>query len=236
VSGIPYAKDFGGLQEVRDKVPLRRFLESVASEAEDGGTGLGLWNSSNAHGEKLYAFEAHIERKLPAILDDLNIPPFLLPTAPGNAQTHYWEFFAGPALSGAPLHYHNDAFNVLVHGEKRWALLPPSRTARSNMHPGHWVGKDGRGEALREGGTMGGTRRKGGKAWSWGQEGSWPLECVQQEGDLLYVPLHWGHATLNVRDSIGIAAEFSTSYRPFSITSNGLVAAAAAAAASAASG
>jgi hypothetical protein len=227
VSGIPYAKDFGGVREARAKVPLRRFLESIPSELESGGTGLGLWNGTNAQGEMLYAFEAHIERKLPEILGDLIIPPFLRATAPGHAQTQYWEFFAGPANSGAPLHYHNDAFNVLVHGEKRWVLLPPSRTVRSNWHPTHWVGKEAR---L-------GEKHPAGRAWSWEHNGStasmdsgsmqetWPLKCVQKAGDLLYVPLHWGHATLNVHDSIGIAAEFSTDYRPFSVAGNALSAA-----------
>ena len=36
-----------------------------------------------------------------------------------------------------------------------------------------------------------------------------PLECMQYPGDVVYVPLHWGHAVLNAQDSIGLAVEFS---------------------------
>ena len=32
--------------------------------------------------------------------------------------------------------------------------------------------------------------------------------CVQEAGDLIYVPHRWGHATFNLEPSIGIAEEF----------------------------
>jgi hypothetical protein len=32
--------------------------------------------------------------------------------------------------------------------------------------------------------------------------------CVQEAGDVIYVPHRWGHATLNLEASIGIAEEF----------------------------
>lgn len=35
------------------------------------------------------------------------------------------------------------------------------------------------------------------------------LQCTQHSGDVMYVPTLWGHATLNVRQSIGVAHEFS---------------------------
>ena len=33
------------------------------------------------------------------------------------------------------------------------------------------------------------------------------LQCTQQAGDVLYVPSLWAHATLNIKQSIGIAHE-----------------------------
>ena len=33
------------------------------------------------------------------------------------------------------------------------------------------------------------------------------LRCVQEAGDLLYVPSNWGHTTLNLRASVGFAQE-----------------------------
>jgi hypothetical protein len=35
------------------------------------------------------------------------------------------------------------------------------------------------------------------------------LECEQLAGDVLFVPDSWGHATLNIEASIGVAYEFS---------------------------
>eukprot|EP01048_Picozoa_sp_COSAG05_P040936 COSAG05_NODE_21258_length_273_cov_0.597701_1_plen_90_part_11 len=32
------------------------------------------------------------------------------------------QFYLGPAESGAPMHYHGDAINVLAHGSKHWYL------------------------------------------------------------------------------------------------------------------
>ena len=34
------------------------------------------------------------------------------------------------------------------------------------------------------------------------------LECVQMPGDVVYVPKSWGHATLNLAPSVGVAVEF----------------------------
>ena len=33
--------------------------------------------------------------------------------------------------------------------------------------------------------------------------------CLQNPGDILYVPRDWAHATVNVQESIGVAVEFS---------------------------
>ena len=38
------------------------------------------------------------------------------------------------------------------------------------------------------------------------------LECVQKDGDVLYVPKYWSHAVLNTKESIGIAREFINPY------------------------
>lgn len=34
------------------------------------------------------------------------------------------------------------------------------------------------------------------------------LLCVQEAGDLIYVPRLWGHAVLNLAQSVGAAVEF----------------------------
>ena len=36
------------------------------------------------------------------------------------------------------------------------------------------------------------------------------LHCVQNPGDVIYVPSNWGHMILNLKESIGVAGEFKT--------------------------
>lgn len=36
------------------------------------------------------------------------------------------QLFVGGPGSGAPMHYHQDAFNTLLYGQKHWYLQPPS--------------------------------------------------------------------------------------------------------------
>jgi hypothetical protein len=38
-----------------------------------------------------------------------------------------------------------------------------------------------------------------------------PLECVQNAGEVLFVPTGWLHAVLNMEDSIGLAVEVGDS-------------------------
>jgi len=167
ISGIPYAKDFGGLPGQR--TTIGSFLDSA-------------WGSANAAGEKNYLFEAYIEQKAPELLDDIVLPAYFQK----SCSMLYYELFLGPARSGAPVHFHNDAWNALVFGKKLWFLYPPARSHRTNKHPEHL---------------------------SHESEQS-AMQCMQQAGDLLYVPLHWGHGTLNIQDGVGIAAEFSSEYTP----------------------
>ena len=53
--------------------------------------------------------------------------------------TRTMQFYLGPAESGAPLHFHRGAWNVLVHGRKRWFLLPPPAAQYSIKHPREWL-------------------------------------------------------------------------------------------------
>lgn len=42
------------------------------------------------------------------------------------------QFFLGAAGSGAPIHFHCDAWNVVAFGRKRWFLAPPAQAMFSN--------------------------------------------------------------------------------------------------------
>ena len=108
------------------------------------------------------------------------------------------QFFIGPPGSGAPMHWHKDALNFLAWGQKRWFLLPPAAARYSNIPAAEWV--------LQQLPRIGGDHfcQDGGALCSA------PLECTQNEGDLLYVPAGWAHATLNTEVAVGAALEFSS--------------------------
>ena len=38
------------------------------------------------------------------------------------------QFYLGPAYTGAPLHWHNTALNVLAYGQKRWLVVDEEKT------------------------------------------------------------------------------------------------------------
>jgi tetratricopeptide (TPR) repeat protein len=93
-------------------------------------------------------------------------------------------FYIGPAYSGVSFHQHTAAWNALLFGYKRWFLLPPFHFHGPTTIAMHeW-------------------------ASTWRERfGSALYECVQQPGEVLFVPQYWYHAVLNVSDCVGIAVE-----------------------------
>ena len=95
-------------------------------------------------------------------------------------------FYLGSAGSGAPMHYHSHSYNVLVFGRKRWVILPPRHALFSKQHIANWLETEYK--ALRDDGAA--------------------MECIQEPGDVLYIPEGWAHGVLNLDDSIGFSTEF----------------------------
>lgn len=106
------------------------------------------------------------------------------PNRTGHAQGIHFSF--GREGSGAPFHIHADALNGLVNGRKKWFAYTPARTVYSRKPVVTWVKEDLPRLAERER----------------------PLECVQRAGDVVYIPLDWGHAILNLDEhTFGYALE-----------------------------
>lgn len=93
--------------------------------------------------------------------------------------------FIGPSCSGSQFHTHPSAFNILVHGRKRWFLynksVLPAFTYPVYLPVDLWYSN-----VLP---TIPPGRR--------------PLQCVQRPGDLFYVPDSMYHATLNIGETLG---------------------------------
>lgn len=109
-----------------------------------------------------------------------SFPPF----AHDYAYDVIYQFYLGSAGTGAPMHIHGDAINVMAYGFKRWFLYPPSDAFYSNKQASKWYIED---YPLLQ---------------------NQPFECIQEGGDIMFAPHIWGHATLNLGETIGIAYEF----------------------------
>uniref|UniRef100_A0A7S2SR03 JmjC domain-containing protein n=2 Tax=Rhizochromulina marina TaxID=1034831 RepID=A0A7S2SR03_9STRA len=107
--------------------------------------------------------------------------------APGMAEI-LPQFYFGDTGTGAPVHYHNDAVNVLLFGTKEWFLFPPEHALYSVEPPFQWDAA----------GPLGAY-----------PEDSPALRCVQHADDVAYIPEGWGHGTRNAATSIGVAFELS---------------------------
>ena len=118
------------------------------------------------------------------------------------------QLYMGDAGTGAPFHTHIDAWNVLLHGRKRWWLTPPASATTSREPSIDWYTRT---YAVPLPFTVAAATTATASA-----AGSLPgkqtagrtFECVQDAGEVLYVPQSWGHATLNLRQSVGLAQEF----------------------------
>lgn len=93
------------------------------------------------------------------------------------------EFSLGPPLSGANIHFHGAVFTGVVHGRKRWGLVPPAHAYFGTVPGRRWFDSP----AARE---------------------PFVRHCIQRAGDILFVPRNWGHATLNIQTTVGVVSEY----------------------------
>lgn len=101
------------------------------------------------------------------------------------------QLFAGGNGSGAALHFHSAAYNAVFFGVKHWLLTPPRYAGISGAASTVWRDRHAPRD-LPSGAGM-------------------PFRCVQGPGDMVVVPNHWGHATINEAFSIGIGDLFCDS-------------------------
>ena len=102
------------------------------------------------------------------------------------------QYFLGAPGTGAPMHYHEAAWNALIYGSKRWFMLPPHAAIYSTK-PALLFFKEDYPKLLAESAD---------KPWLR------PYECMQRAGDVIVMPTGWGHATINTAASVGVAEEF----------------------------
>ncbi|BFZ08063.1 hypothetical protein BsWGS_11102 [Bradybaena similaris] len=98
-------------------------------------------------------------------------------------------FFLGSSMTGVVFHKHSDTWNGVVFGSKRWFLYPNTKTPPGGVHHGfsllEWVDH----------------------VYPNLTDVDKPMECVQQPGEILYLPEGTYHATLNLGDTIAVAIQ-----------------------------
>lgn len=105
------------------------------------------------------------------------------------------QFRVGPAFSGISPRFHQSFWDVLIFGRRKWFLYPPKYAFYSRDHIWNWWNQQ--------------YRNKPNVDTVW--------ECVQYPGDLLLLPDMWGHAALNLKESIGVSMEFIHGASEFSL-------------------
>ena len=160
-------------------------LQNNSSKSSTTSISLSLWD---------YIFKVSNYSK-----ENHNVPNFLaLPSRFAK-----YQFFYGAMLSGAPMHSHGPAFNILLHGEKLWSLLPPARDIYTSIHPLEWFATD-----FTKSKEYPYHLQRQGEEVVDVEQGEALCELRQQRGQMLYVPRHYSHQVLNVgKDTIGFAVE-----------------------------
>jgi hypothetical protein len=186
VSTIPYAGSFGTpsqmttLKEVADMGGTASLSSPSYAFSVPGGT----WKTKLQKDAILPPFLLQSLKKLGKKIDEDEIKSksYIENQKMGSTS---WEiqFYLGPAGSGAPVHFHGHALNSLSYGQKKWFLFPPSDAFYSTQIALTFAMNDTRAENS--------------------------ITCTQSAGDIMFVPALWGHGTLNLKQSIGVAHEFS---------------------------
>ena len=186
------------------------------------------WN--NPRNETVWA-ELAAELRWPATM----LAPSTRRRAGTDEPEGYFGLFMGPQRSGVTMHHHKSAWNALLFGKKLWALTPPADSsfrrdelAADSFSSSSPTGQGWLDEAVRRqaaaraqpdlGPGPETESRQEQEQQEEKQQQQRMLFCVQREGDVLFVPQGWGHSTLNLRESIGVANFFldedASEYRP----------------------
>ncbi|CAM9697162.1 unnamed protein product [Ascophyllum nodosum] len=169
-------------------VSMKDFLEDLR---DGGGDGM----SATA-----FTFDLEFLERNPVLKQDFKVPTIFRSFNSHDSMRRgtSWSILSlGASGAGLPFHNHGETWLGVVYGSKRWALYPPSVSrpyaaeAKAEWHP-----LEGSLEWLTE--VLPALKSAGEVP---------PLECMQNAGDLIYVPSNWRHMTLNIGETIGVGGQ-----------------------------
>lgn len=160
----------------------------------------------------LYIFDSKFAEKTPQLGADYEVPVYFredLFSILGDERPDYRWLIAGPARSGSSFHIDpnsTSAWNAVVRGAKKWVMYPPEV-----VPPGVFPSPDGADVATSVSITE----------WFMNfysetkQRAEKPVECICQEGEVVFVPRGWWHVVINLEESIAITQNFVSRYEIF---------------------
>lgn len=139
----------------------------------------------------------------------------VLPAAAASVDTvtRQRDFYVGPAGSGPSPRTRTHRFDVLVYGRKEWAVFRPSNAIQSRNFIGDWFPNDFPKlvffffEVIFKNAFFSLTWQICSFNVGNGNE-SLALRCIQEPGDVIFVPHGWGHAAMHLAESVGYSVEF----------------------------
>ena len=150
-------------------------------------------------GKSTLTLQRYQEGAVIPILKDLPIPsPFFT-----NESIQRYFYFHSVKDAGTLPHKHRDAFNVLVSGSKHWVFhdasevsAPKGNAMLTQFHKTYPIGTTAKKWFENELPGMASSLKK-----------TQVYQCIQEPGDIVYIPTEFSHTVLNLSEVMGVVVE-----------------------------
>jgi hypothetical protein len=102
----------------------------------------------------------------------------------GSVKLNNYQMNIGHPYAGASVHFHGPTMSTLLFGMKHFFMFPPKDAFYNTEQIYQWY------QASHP---------------SLKRNGLTPLECMQQPGDVIFIPDAWAHGLLYLKESISIS-------------------------------
>eukprot|EP00750_Incisomonas_marina_P008902 INCI15735.1.p2 GENE.INCI15735.1~~INCI15735.1.p2 ORF type:complete len:545 (-),score=66.07 INCI15735.1:1791-3425(-) len=178
-----------------DNVTLDSFIQAFWSVNEMRNSV--LENNSKRRANKQYIFSQVFSQDNPSLMRIAGPVYEWVMSNIGIQSLFETQFYLGPPGSGAPMHWHGTAINLLAFGKKRWQICPAELGTAYSVVPSE----------AHFGSIHEFRQRNESSAWVGGGVDPACIELVQESGDMILLPKEIGHSTINIESSIGFAFE-----------------------------
>ncbi len=113
----------------------------------------------------------------------------------------------GDKGSGAPIHFHNSAWNALIYGAKKWIIYPPAHMIMSKEHILDFIENEVSTLEEKPRKEFNLPSKDVNKMITVKAPRARPSSCVQTAGDIMIIPENWSHGVLNIQQSVAVATE-----------------------------